>query len=387
MKKICCVVLILSMFIQTVFADEYSKIYDLIVPESYTTLIVNGGLGNVGGNSLQLNYSQNALEVSASTGSFDIDAKANAVYQLYNQTSVDELDLNANGNFQFGTVQNRVFASANGSYSSFDLDISGMPGYWYAGGSANVTTTFSTLSFNLMPEAGIGVGRTYSISNVYRAKKMMEHLGVSPTVEKVEAVVSVFQKSGEIFNKFNDDSTSLYKDYYQQLADAMGISDRALDVLILDTWGSQRYDYERAKFIGMISGWTGLISVNAEYNSSASSFSIDAVPRGAIGGFLMNDMLYYDANAQFRISYVLNSTASFNLSAQGRAVYLPDDYRWWAEAIANLGYSIGATSPFSFDLSAAGYYLINNNFRVYTGFRFDDTPGLYLFAGGEIRLW
>ena len=239
----------------------------------------------------------------------------------------------------------------------------------------------------LLPEAAIGVGRTYSISNVYKAKKMMEHLGVTPTVDKVEAVVSVFQKSGEILNKFSNDSTSLYKDYYQQLATAMGIEDRALDILILDTWGSQKYDYERAKFIGMISGWTAFISANAEYNSSASSFSIEGGPKGVIGGFLMNDMLYYDANALFKVSYTLNSTTSFNLNAQGRAVYLPNDYRWWAEAIADIGYNIGATSPFTFDLSTAGYYLINNNFRVYTGLRFDQTPGLYLFAGGEIRLW
>jgi len=387
MKKFFCVVLILSMFVQSVFADEYSKIYDLIVPESYTTLIVNGGLGSVGGNSWQLNYSQNALEVSAVSGSFNVDAKANAAYQLFNQTATNELNIGANGNFQFGTIQNRLFANINGGYSSYDLDIRGMPGFWYAGGTANVTTTFSTLSVNLLPEAAIGVGRTYSLSNVYKAKKMMEHLGVTPTVDKVEAVVSVFQKSGEILNKFSNDSTSLYKDYYQQLATAMGIEDRALDILILDTWGSQKYDYERAKFIGMISGWTAFISANAEYNSSASSFSIEGGPKGVIGGFLMNDMLYYDANAQFKVSYTLNSTTSFNLNAQGRAVYLPNDYRWWAEAIADIGYNIGATSPFTFDLSTAGYYLINNNFRVYTGLRFDQTPGLYLFAGGEIRLW
>jgi len=375
------------MFVQSVFADEYNEIYDLIVPESYSTLIINGALGDVGGNSWLLNYSQNALELSVANGSFNVDAKANAAYQLFNQTATNELNIGANGNFQFGTIQNRLFANINGGYSSYDLDISGMPGFWYAGGTANVTTTFSTLSVNLLPEAAIGVGRTYSISNVYKAKKMMEHLGVTPTVDKVEAVVSVFQKSGEILNKFSNDSTSLYKDYYQQLATAMGIEDRALDILILDTWGSQKYDYERAKFIGMISGWTAFISANAEYNSSASSFSIEGGPKGVIGGFLMNDMLYYDANALFKVSYTLNSTTSFNLNAQGRAVYLPNDYRWWAEAIADIGYNIGATSPFTFDLSTAGYYLINNNFRVYTGLRFDQTPGLYLFAGGEIRLW
>ncbi len=387
MKKFFCVVLILSMFVQSVFADEYNEIYDLIVPESYSTLIINGALGDVGGNSWLLNYSQNALELSVANGSFNVDAKANAAYQLFNQTATNELNIGANGNFQFGTIQNRLFANINGGYSSYDLDISGMPGFWYAGGTANVTTTFSTLSVNLLPEAAIGVGRTYSISNVYKAKKMMEHLGVTPTVDKVEAVVSVFQKSGEILNKFSNDSTSLYKDYYQQLATAMGIEDRALDILILDTWGSQKYDYERAKFIGMISGWTAFISANAEYNSSASSFSIEGGPKGVIGGFLMNDMLYYDANSLFKVSYTLNSTTSFNLNAQGRAVYLPNDYRWWAEAIADIGYNIGATSPFTFDLSTAGYYLINNNFRVYTGLRFDQTPGLYLFAGGEIRLW
>ena len=150
MKKFFCVVLILSMFIQSVFADEYNEIYDLIVPESYSTLIINGALGDVGGNSWLLNYSQNALELSVANGSFNVDAKANAAYQLYNQTSSDVLDLNASGNFQFGTIQNRLFADINGGYSSYDLDISGMPGFWYAGGTANFTTTFSTLSVNFV---------------------------------------------------------------------------------------------------------------------------------------------------------------------------------------------------------------------------------------------
>lgn len=387
MKKILCILLVLSMFIQSVVADEYSKLYDLVVPTSYTTFNVNGGLGDVGGNTRRLYYRQNVIELSAVSGSFDIDAEANASYRYFNQTDIDALNLQAFANVQLGTITNSVFFNINPTYYSYDLDLNGFPGFWYVGGGVNATTTFSSFTFNLMPEAAIGIGRIYSIYNVYKAKTMMENLGVTPTAEKVEAVVSLFQKENEYFNKFSDNNSLEYLDYYQKLADAMGIGDRALEVFLIDNWDAQKFDFERAKFVNMIYGWSAYLSANAEYNSITKAFSIDVGPEAAIGGFLVDDMIYYNANADLMLSYSLGGSVSFMINSTGRLVYLPEDYRWWAEAIADINYSHGALSPFNLDISGAGYYLINSNFRVYAGLRLEDSPGLYMFAGGEIRLW
>ncbi len=389
MKKSLLLVLIISLFTYSIFADEYEEIYDLVVPESYSFLTIDGGLGNVGGLSSSLNYSENIIEISAVNGTFNFNIQGDASYRLFNQTKTDEYNITAVGNVKAGTISTGLFANSSAYYTSYDLDVNGMNGFWNAGGEVTINALTSSLTYTLAPYGAIGVGRVYSIYNVYRAKLMMEELGVEPTPEKVEKVVSVFQTGNEIFNRFNDDSTALYKEYYQKLADAMGISDRAMDVLILNTWNSQKYAFDRARFVNMISGWDGRFAATFTYqqNVGSSVFKLNAGPEARIGGFLVEDSVYYDADAEIKMDYNIGGAFNYYLDIGGRVVYLPSDFRWWAEAFAEIGYNSSSFTPFQFDIAGAGYYLINNNFRVYAGLRIDEAPGFYIFAGGEIRLW
>jgi hypothetical protein len=202
MKKRFLLLLILPLFVNSIFADEYNNLYDLIVPESFSSLTIDGGLGNVGGNSSQLNYNDNILEMTIANGSFSLDVQADASYRLYNQTETTQLDIQTTGRVWVGPIQSGLFASLNADYTSYDLDIGGLSGFWYAGGYSNINANTTFLTLNVSPKAAIGVGRVYTIYDVYRAKLMLEHLGVTPTPEKVEAVVAVFQKSNEILNQY-----------------------------------------------------------------------------------------------------------------------------------------------------------------------------------------
>jgi len=389
MKKRFLLLLILPLFVNSIFADEYNNLYDLIVPESFSSLTIDGGLGNVGGNSSQLNYNDNILEMTIANGSFSLDVQADASYRLYNQTETTQLDIQTTGRVWVGPIQSGLFASLNADYTSYDLDIGGLSGFWYAGGYSNINANTTFLTLNVSPKAAIGVGRVYTIYDVYRAKLMLEHLGVTPTPEKVEAVVAVFQKSNEILNQYSNDSTKAYKEYYQKLAEAMGIENRALDVLIIDIWNSQKYAFERARFVGMVNGWDARLGAEFQYekNTGPSTYRVKFGPEAQIGGFLMEDLFYFDADAGVKLDYILNGTLAVNVNTMGRMVYLPDDYRMWAEAIVDIDYLSQATTPFQFDIAGAFYYLINNNFKTYGGLRFDESLSFSLFAGGEIRIW
>lgn len=389
MKKRFMLLILLPLFLFPIFADEYEGVYDLIVPESFSYLTVDGGLWNAGGNSSQLDCDDNIIEVDLGSNSFSLDLQGDSSYRFYNQEKDSELDIRANGSLRVGTISTSLFANINANYTSYDLDISGMPGFWYVGGSGSLNAVTSSLTYNFRPAAAIGVGRTYSIYNIYKAKLLMENLGVTPTVDKVRAVISVMQKSNEILNKFSDNSSELRKEYYQKIADAMGISDRAYDVTILDNWNSQKYSYQRAKYISMINGWDARFTLDFEYNKfiGSSSLSLETGPEAKIGSFIMDDMLYFDANAQAKLNYTLNGSLNFSINTQARGVYLFDNYRMWAEAIADIDFVQGNTTPFQFDIAGAGYYLINNNFVTYAGLQIDESPNLSLFVGGEIRIW
>ncbi|MGD1822204.1 MAG: hypothetical protein ACPKM0_05490 [Pleomorphochaeta sp.] len=389
MRKKVLLFLIISLFIYPIFADEYSDIYDLVVPETYSTLSVNGGLWNAGGNSSLLEYDDNIIEISLVNGVFDFDVEADVDYEYLVQDETDFLFIDADANVRVGTNTNSVFTSFDVNYISYDLDISGFTGFWNVGGSGNATITTNSLSFEVAPAAAIGIGRVYLIYDVYRAKVMMEQLNVTPTPEKVEAVVHVMQKAQEIIWEYSEESTQLYKDYYQQLADAMGIPDRAFDVVLLNVFPSQDYLFNRARYIGMINGWDARLGVDVTYSKQTwgNNFNVEVGPEAQIGDFLMDDMLYFDAAAQVKYDYTLNGSSDFNVYTDARVVYLPNDYRWWAEAEVEVDYLHGNATQLQIDLAGAAYYQVNSNFIVYGGLRYDKSWGTHLFAGGEYRIW
>lgn len=388
MKKNILILIIVSILAQPIFAGAYDGIYDYIAPEEFTFLTLDGGLWDVGGNSGDLNYSENLIEIVTTNGNSDIDINLDGSYRFYKQTETTELNYGAVADIRLGTISNSVNL-ANGfiNYTEYGLDVSVFDGFWSADGFLTLNATTTNLTFTFIPEASIGVGRVYNIDSVYRAKLLMEHLGVDPTPEKVKAAVEVFQKTGEIFNRYVDNNSNRSREFYEELAAAMGISDRVEDLIYLNAWNSQEYAFQRARSVGMIYGWDArlALAVNIEKNWAGYSFGGSVGPEVQIGGFLMEDRLYYEANASAKVDYA--TSFDFDIDTEARIVYLPDDYQWWAEAIFEVDYDSSFFTPFSYDLAGAGYYLLNPNFRVYAGLRWYGLDDIALFGGGEIRLW
>jgi len=377
------------MLINPIFAGEYDSVYDYVAPEEFTFLTLDGGLWNVGGNSASLEYSDNVIEISTTNGVSNIDINLDGSYRYYKQTEQNELNYGAVADIRLGTITNSLNLT-NGfiSYTEYGIDVNGFDGFWTAGGNFLVNATANTLTFTLNPGAAIGIGRVYNIYSVYRAKLLMEHLGVEPTVEKVKACVKVFETTSEIFNKYTNNDTDLSREFYEQLASAMGIPERVEDVILLNAWNSQEYAFQRARYINMVNGWDARLEVdlNIEKNFGGTSISGAAGPTAQIGGFLVEDRLYYEGEAQVFFNYA-NSSFTTTIDTEARAVYLPNDYSWWAEAIFEVDYKPALVTPLSFDLAGAGYYLINPNFRAYAGLRFYGLDDIALFGGGSIRLW
>ncbi len=384
MKRSVLVVLVLLLSMGIAFADEYEGIYDLIVPTNYGFLTINGGLGSAGGTSASLYNQQNLIEVNAATGTFTFNVDANGNYSYYNQDETTELDLDAAGSVMVGTT-NGISFTPQGDYTSYGLDINGLKGFWTAGGWANVNASTTSFTFSLFPTAGIGLGRQYNIANIYRAKLMMEYLGVTPTPEKVKAVVTVFENWPVISSRFTEDYSKDVREYWQKMADAMGIPNRVADVMTINN--SQLYAYERARTTGMEYGWQAMLRANLQLEKFTTfSFGGSAGPVASIAGFVMDDALYYEADADASVTYS-SSTVGLNANAGGEVIFLPDDYHWWVEAIADINLNIIPTFALGFDVSGAGHYLLNPNFETYAGLRLDDTAGFTIFAGGEIRIW
>ncbi len=389
MKKLLLILVVVSMLINPIFAGEYDSVYDYVAPEEFTFLTLDGGLWNVGGNSASLEYNENIIEISTTNGSSSIDINLDGSYRYYKQSENAELNYGAVADIRLGTVTNSL-SLTNGfiNYTEYGLDVNGFDGFWSANGQFIVNATTNSITFTLNPSAALGVGRVYSINSVYRAKLLMEHLGVEPTIEKVKACVKVFETTGEIFNKFTNNDSELTRDFYEQLASAMGIPERIEDVILLNAWNSQEYAFQRARYANMVNGWDVRLAgyLNIEKNFGGTSIGVTAGPEAQIGGFLVEDRFYYEGDAQVYINYA-NSAFTTTIDTEARAVYLPTDYSWWAEAILEVDYKPALVTPLSFDLAGAGYYLINPNFRAYAGLRFYGLDDIALFGGGEIRLW
>lgn len=382
MKKSIVMIILGCCLAGAVSAVGMESLYDLVVPQEYSVLTVSGGLGNAGGVS---SLSQNAFEMTVSSGGgFIVDLGAEGDYLYVNQTADTHLLLSAHGELEAGVSGVGLLLRDNQgiAYKAYGLDIEGMDGFFTAGGSYNVSPSTNGVTFRLAPYTGIGIGRSYDISTIIYIELMMKHLGITPTEEKVRAAAEVMYTAGELINRYTDDLSENYVEYYNKLAEALGVPERAMEVRYIGM--SQVFDFEQTRYNGLTYGWEAMTGLEAEL-SYFGSFSAggNVTMNGVYSGFLMENMLYYKALADVAVGF--NGSVVLNTLAQGNVVYLPEDYHWWAEGETEVSY--GLTSGFGLKILGEGHYLLNPEFDTYAGISVSNSSGFAVYAGGQYRIW
>lgn len=396
MKKLFLLTCLIIASTGLLTAATSSELYTLVVPTEYSRLDLRGAsMAFPGADVIRVELDTNPPATRYSMGVY-------ANYLWYKQRLDSILDTNVDGGFSID--QNNLYVRLDGeaSYKNYSLDLGGMKGFYSVGsvlGNSSMTMPFAgtmRMYVDFDPYAEIGIGRYYNIYTIKRIQTIMKHLGVTPTEEMIRAVADIMYRENERLWLFNDDNSRNYVTYYQDIANAMGIPDKALDVSVLGH--SQRYAFEVQRYNGLIHGWEAAARLTPGFvynkDTSSSTFSFQGALNlyGEYGQFIVDDKLHLWADAGVRLGFETNSVDTFyvNLGTSATLRYLPESYRYWIEGMTRINYSTSkvVTSPFDLDIQAQLYYMINPNFATYAGISVEDVfDTIAVFAGGNIRIW
>jgi len=387
MKKVFVIFCVFVIGLTSISATGMENLYTLVVPQQFSTLSVQGGLGGT-------RAAEIAIDLSAPI-SLNANVGASGTYVYENQGMDDFLRIDANANLRVGTtVFLRPTLNADAEYKSYSLDLGGMPGFFSAGGSFNfnaMTTTGGTnFGITLKPFGGIGVGRSFSITTIRQIELIMKYLGITPTEANVRAAAEIMYTNQSHFAQYSDDNSKLWVEYYRALAQAMGAPDKVLDIIYIAN--SQAYAFERARYNNFRYGWEAEARLQPEIwvGSGGSTFAIELLINGDYAGFTMENMLYYLLEGDFEL--IIDPSGAPIIAVvvdlEGRVSYLPKDFRWWANA--GLNFRVDTRETQIFNLSAFGSvnYMLNPNFTTYAGVALNNNfANISIFAGGNYRIW
>ncbi len=384
MRKSMALLIILLVAMTYVSAVGMENLYDMVVPFGRDELNVSGDVFGT----------DNVLDISIPVGgTLSANIGVAADYYRIAQTEDASMVLGAEASFGLGTTTTfGVQTNRNNSLTMYGIDISGLNGFIELGGTGNINFSSAgtgSLTLVLDPYIGVGVGREYSIFNIIRAELMMNYLGVVPTEKKVRAVSEVFNRAAVILNAYTDNDAELVKDYWKQVAEAMGIPDRVLDVIVIAN--SQEYAFELNRYAGLMHGMMAMVALNLNpelHTAWVTPFSFDAelAISGAMNDFLMEKMLYYRVWAELAAG-LIGGNFEFGLNGWGRVVYLPDDYHWWVEASLNTGVRIATTVTYTLALTGEANYMLTPNFTTTAEVGISLTGGIDVEVGGTYRVW
>ena len=381
MKKLLVSMCLMLLVLMPVAAIGMPGLYDIIVPMNYDNLTISGDMASNG-----------VVMISIpTTGSASLDVGLEGDYFFLDQSADSLLSYGLNASFGIGAVTDISLATGSTPrYRLYGIDVSSMDGFLAAGGNGGITFSSATgLSVNLSPYIGAGIGRIYNISNVIYAELMMKYLGLPISEERVRAVAEIFNTSNEFFNAYTADDSKLAVEYWRSIGQAMGLpEERMLELIYLGN--SQVYAFERARYAGLMYGNEVLLrlDVNPSLNTSwVTPFSIggNLGMYGEIGGFSLDDILYYHAAGNVRVGY--SGSFFLALALNGTASYFPEDYHWWATAGLNTTLNISTSTTFSVSATAEVDYLIDPNFTLNGNVMLSTTSGIEFTAGGTYRVW
>ena len=387
MKKVFVILCVFVIGLTSISATGMENLYTLVVPQQFTTLSLQGGLGGT-------RAAEIAIDLSAPI-SLNANVGASGTYVYENQGMDDFLRIDANANLRVGTtVFLRPTLNADAEYKSYSLDLGGMPGFFSAGGSFNfnaMTTTGGTnFGITLQPFGGIGVGRSFSITTIRQIELIMKYLGITPTEANVRAAAEIMYGNRSHFNQYTDDNSKLWVEYYRALAQAMGAPDKVLDIIYIAN--SQVYAFERARYNNFRYGWEAEARLVPELwvGSGGSTFSIELLINGDYAGFTMENMLYYLLEGDFEL--IIDPSGAPIIAVvvdlEGSVSYLPENFRWWANAGLNFRVDTRETQIFNLSANGSVNYMLNPNFTTYAGVALNNNfANISIFAGGNYRIW
>jgi|GEM_PF-687926 len=406
MRKTTAVLVVLLITAGSLFGIslEHEDLYDMVVPMRYDSLSVSGTTQNL----LPWPFFGDAhpddaffIGVPFDGGDAVFQIGLGAQYSYVDQQRNYTLMLNPQGNAFLGTEQMGLSINVPTiTYRLYTLELGGYPGFYFVSGDGTSLNISGDFSFDLPIQGGIGLGRMHEIFSIARAELLLNYFDVPAETETVRRTAEVLELKGARLNPMREDHAENYLSYYRELADAMGISDQADELFIIEQINaSQILRFESRRYEDLKHGWeiTAGVMLNPSYNLGwpADEFHIDIGPRiGAhFAGFLAENLLHYDAEGTVHIGYDTDDTNFYiGLETDFRLRYLPDNYRWWIDGEAGLDFGYYNTSfDVGFNLGAAGYYMFDPNFTVNAGTGIHISPTTQnrfsLSAGGSIRLW
>lgn len=384
MKKVLAIVcMVMLVAIGSLTGAGMESLYPLVVPYEYTELTVQGGLFP----------DAVKIELDLSPFSFDADIGGLANYQYESQTTTDFLDLNANTRLQLGTTSITTSLGGDGIYKSYSLNFDDMPGFYTAGGSFLFIPSFvggaTNIQLELAAFGGVGLGRIYNITTIRMIELMMKHLGITPTEENVKAAAEVIYTNLYRLNKYTEDTSKNYIEYYRALAAAMGAPDKILELIYIGQ--SQRYAFERNRYNNLKFGWEVQARAGLAIDINTSTdFGFNVQLMGEFADFLMENKLHYNLNGGVAAGFDSDAVTKlrFTINLLGRATYLPDDPQWWAVGSAEVTLDTWFTPIIDIELLGTGFYMLEPNLTLYAGVGITSLFTDYTIrAGGNYRVW
>lgn len=395
MKKLFLLTCLIIASTGLLTAATSSELYTLVVPTELSILEVEGGAQGAPGS----NVAWFELDTTNMTTSFDVGLSG--TYLWFKQTETTLLNVFTDGGFTVDDNELDLNFSGNFSFKSYSLDLGPMKGFYAAG--STISLPFIKIPWNsafrmwleFSPYGEIGIGRYYNIFTIKRIQTIMDHLGLVPSEEAIRNVAKIMYKQYERLNLFTDDTSQNHISYYQDIASAMGIPDRAIDIVL--TSESQRYKFEIQRYNSLIYGWeakaklTPTLRYNKDTTSSQITFLGTLSFIGDYGSFLIDDKLHLGAHGDISLKFGSTSTPQFWVVAgiSEKVTYLPENYRMWVDSSLAVEYDTSKTTDkFTLDVDAMLRYMINPNFTVYGGAGYGTgSDTVSVFAGGNIRIW
>ncbi|MDD3366392.1 MAG: hypothetical protein PHS67_03935 [Sphaerochaetaceae bacterium] len=390
MKKVIIALLLVFLMPALLFAVSFPSLYTLDVPYTYQNLYLSGNLG--GNDAFEILYNKNLATP------FSITAAVAGDYYFINHTENTHLDLSSRGSYlQLGSTGLRMNAAASGDFKSYAFSIGSFPAYYQVAGGVRFFMNLpfdggaSSLTINLSPAVGAGIGKMYFIGTIKKIVNTMEHFGVTPTEAIVEKVARQKYTSAQHFNTYSSDSSELYGTYYRDLAHAYTIDDKVVELIYLDQ--SQEYSFEAARWNNLMYGWQAYAQLRPSFSfttGTKSTFKLGIALGGEWATLLAGESVYVKVGGELIPTIDTAATKVFNFLANANvdSRYFFDNPRMWIDSSLGIGVDTNAFTKFNLNLSGIFNYLIAPNFTVYGGLEvFNTFDIIRVVAGGNIRLF
>lgn len=398
MKKKFLLAFLLISISFTLAASPSDNLYDLVVPTQYSSL------------SLGSNYNWRLNEDGvilfdwkfSTPKSVSVALNLEGDYRWYQQTKDTDLDIFAESEIEVSNTGFEFELNTSPSFRSYSLNINNLPAFWGAGlenldfysrfpfTSSSSYTKWITLDFK--PFGEFGVGRSFSIYTLKRIETIMKHFDITPNEDKILEVANLMYKYDQDINKFSNDKSNLYAEYYNSLASSLGITNKVAALIYLNT--SQLYSFNLSRFIGLRSGWYSAVRLvpGAVYDGTTTYFDGAFKILGEYSQFIIKDSLHLHTEGEVVLGLDGNLAKQFysNITVSGVVTYLPQSYQWWTNGRLTLKLDTQATPLVSMEVEAKVNYLINPNFTLWGRAQFDlgtPTEKLGVYFGGDIRLF